>query len=471
MRIGRNQYLIAPVPVPEAVCADTLRFGSLHVYLGADCRTVLREDGENAVLLLGYAVDAAAPERDERELCDALLRVDSKDTACAATDTWGGRWVLCLRQGDALCVWADACGLKQVFFCGDKPGWLASQARYLAQALHISEDPEAKTYLERAQKLDREYAFPLDRTLYGGVRRLLPGHRLCADGRPERFFCGIHPAFLGPEAVWPLLCGGMQAVLRRYPAAVTVTAGLDSRLVLAAAPEKADVQCFTFRYADMPASASDLVLAAELCDSLSAPHTVLECTEADPEFQQVYTAHGENGHVYWMQTAEAWLHSDLKDRILIKGSCNEVNTNPAGIVPNALVTASLLCRLFGIPETGFSKKAVREWLKEARAVCRARGCALTDRFYLEHRCGSWLAACLNEQDIAGEMFTPFNVRLLPEVIRLQPVRDRIPPEYTFFRSVLRKADPRFLQVPINPGRYASRGSRVRLWIKYRLFCR
>lgn len=473
MRIGRNQYLIAPSPTGDIQCDRMVPWDGMCVYLGAGCSVTRQYRGKDSLLLLGYGVDPDAPEQDEHAMCARVLETPDDEKARAVTDSWGGRWVICLRRNGRLRVWTDACGLKQVFYHRESGyrGYLASQARYLAMILGDLPDAGALAYLEKAKRKDREYAWPLDGTAYGRIRRLLPNHVLDdASWEPRRMGW---PAVSDTDAqarVWRILTGGMTGLLNRGPAAVSVTAGLDSRLVLAAASRcPQHIRAFTFRYDGMAEEHVDLTVAQRLCAQMGISHRIIACGQPDEDFRCTYMAHAEDGHEYWIQMAEALARSSCGELILVKGSCNEINSNPAGLLPDALINAGVLCRLFGIPWTPFSAGIVRKWLADARVFCKNSGVRLLDLFYWEHRCGSWLAACLNEQDIAGEMYSPFNVRTLMAVIRPVPVQARIPPDYSFFRDLLRRGERDWLALPINPGRYDAPAARWKIALKYGLF--
>ncbi len=82
--------------------------------------------------------------------------------------------------------------------------------------------------------------------------------------------------------------------------------------------------------------------------------------------------------------------------------------------------------------------------------------------------GSWLAECLNEGDVSTEVFSPFNVRETLLIMSSFPKKKRIPPEFYMFKELLEKCEPGSSGIEINPGRYSSAASKIKLSIKYKI---
>ncbi len=475
MDIGRNQYLIAPKDVVsgfDVSCSTTVSFGGYLVYMGEACLCTTVRNGESSVLLLGYVVDAEDERRDTEELLQEFLSTIYTDSSNVAdcVKYWGGRWCLLFEAGGKVNVITDTCGLKQVFY---PEQWqkltLASQARYIAELYSLKENNGAKSYISKVLAEGKEYSWPVYATLYDKVKRLLPNHILTErEGNARRYNPSGYWTKVPVAKMSALLKNQMRVLQNERPCAVTLTAGWDSRLVLAAADMKDDkLRAVTLQYNGVNDNHIDLTVPAAICKEAGVKHDMVRCEPVDAAFEKRYKEHGENAHPYWSQMTYAVERNGYGTYMWVKGSCNEVLRNSSGVLYNWQVTPEMLCKLFQIPCNSFSERVLTEWLKDAKPYCKANGLRLLDLFYWEHRCGSWLSECLNENDLVGETFTPFNCRAYLELGLTVSEAKRTPPHYAMFEEMIKNCGLQ-VEVPVNSGRYASLKAKMKCLLKNRL---
>lgn len=477
MKITRNQFLLAPNSVIQSQkidAAGSFSFGNYLVFIGEGCQCTMAQKPEKAAILLGYAVDAKTLVTDSRLLVESFLETldENPENVLDSVKYWGGRWCLVFRTGGAVSVITDACGLKQVFyytFIEKGNITIASQARYLAFVYCLLENPSAQSYIEKVQQIDKEYSWPLDGCLYERVKRLLPNHILIEGEKgPKRL--PIRRLRLNDSAAEMalLLKDQMKAVQSTGKSAVTLTAGWDSRLVLAAS-DKSDVnlKSVTLLYQGATEDNADIRVAREICEQVGLEHNVIRCKPLSPDFEEEYKQHSEAPHTYWIQMSQSIRDAGFGDYYWVKGSCNEILRKSTGVLYNWQVSGKVLCKLFQIHYDNYSDSIIGSWLKSARPFCEKHHLDLLDLFYWEHRCGSWLAECLNESDVASEMFTPFNCRAYIEAGLDVGNKYKVSPNYSLFKEILKQLSFD-LNIPINQGRYASLKSKVRCVIKNRL---
>lgn len=476
MKIGRNQFLFTRRGdlLPKIDCEKTLIVEEYAFFLGRDCSYVQALKGNRKLVLLGYCVNTEILDESGQQMCNQLLSdLDEECTNVAElTQSWGGRWVAFAHIHDRWHIWNDACGLKQCFCYEEGSLTVASQARYISWLYALPEHPAALEYIEAAMKMDKEYCWPVDATRYQKVIRLLPNHLWkqgnCRATRMKNILPPIEGGSSASKSM-ALLSSTMQGAAAHKPLILTLTAGWDSRLVLAACRAlKKEVRCLTLQYANMPDTHPDIRIARELAASMGVDHTVRRCAIEDRTFVAEYRAHSENSHDYWIQMAQETHLGGYGGALWVKGACNEILRNPNGVLYDWQVGPKILCKLFQLPQTKFSLKALNRWLESARPYCKKNSIRLLDLFYWEHRMGSWLAECLNEADIASDMFSPFNVRNYLSVGYQVPLKQRMAPRYEYFTHMLQESAPECAQVPINNNRYRSAKARAKLLLKNRL---
>src|SRR6185437_10817860 len=141
-----------------------------------------------------------------------------------------------------------------------------------------------------------------------------------------------------------LLKGMMQSAGTRFPLSVSITAGWDSRVVLAATRDvKTEVSYFTFKLANARTANADLTVPARLLAKLGKVHRVLEIPDhMDPEFQKIYRENAAMAHEYWGTVAEALLRFIPPSHVRVSGNGSETvrqqfrPTIDRGITPEKL---------------------------------------------------------------------------------------------------------------------------------------
>lgn len=476
MKIGKNQYLLTPLAVisPARVEASlSFTFEGYEVYLGDNCcHTIVRRQNR-AALLIGYIVSASESTVSNEKLLECFLDGvdDDANNVAESTSYWGGRWCLVFSTKKGLHVVTDTCGLKQVFYYTylEKGNiTIASQSRYISEIYCLPINKDAQSYIEAARGADKEFSWPLDGTLYDRVNRLLPNHILSeSEKSPKRFAFYKREANDVADKMSGLLKRQMHNIQKVQKSAVTVTAGWDSRLVLSAADRTdKDLVLVTLQYLNGKDDNIDIKTAREICKEIGLEHKLVCCPAISPIFKGRYYEHSETPHDYWIQMSQAIEEADLGDYIWIKGSCNEILRKSSGVLKNWQVTVKLLCKLYDIHYDDFSYTIIKNWLKEAEPFCKQNRIDLLDLFYWEHRCGSWLAECLNEADVVGEMFSPFNCRAYIDFGLNVPNKFRVSPDYHLFKEILEKS-AFCLNTPINRGRYSSFVSKMKCMLKNR----
>lgn len=471
MKIEKNQYILIPCGIENKFqYSNVLKFCDYNVLLGEKCHATIMKNSRFNILLLGYAVDAQNPKDIENILLTRLIKYLAPDVSNISDLTlyWGGRWVLFVCYDNNLIAMTDCCGLKQLYYGSNV---FASQSRYVAYATNSEIDNEAYNYINQAKVLNKEYSWPLDSTLYKSVKKLLPNHKYVC-GNVQRIYISNHLINVKPDdwacEVSSLLENLLHAVSLRFKLAVTLTAGFDSRLVFSACNNiKSEIDVVTLKYHHVQDNDNDIIIPKKLCQKYGYKHKVLLCNPLKNDFIKAYKTHSENAHDYWIQMSQCVQDYGYNDWLWVKGSCNEVGRNSFGVLYNWQVNSRVLCKLYGIFKCKYSHNVINQWLKDANSYSQETGYSVLDIFYWEHRLGSWLAECINESDIVGETFSPFNVRAYFEIIKSVPVLQRIPPNYSFFMNLIKENGISF-DIPVNPHRYDSFVARTKCYIKNKM---
>ena len=468
-----SQFILGPGFVEQLAGWQRIAIaGQLKLTVHPDLVCTQVADDGRELTLIGHILDPLATDANNADIVRALLHhFTSREALIAATGRFGGRWLLIAVNRDESFLFHDALGLRQAFHTDlAETGalWTMSQPGLASEVLLLTPDQQALDYMEtQTFRRTSEHRLPATASTFKGIKRLLPNHWLdLKTGKSHRYWPIAPLATITPEAaidrLSTLLSGLVRAAATRFDLTLSLTAGFDSRLVLATARGVVGRLCImTLRQGRMPDRHADLEVPARLLKRLGLSHVVVHAASTmTPEFslrfkRNVYLAHDHYGH-----DAEAILNHFGRTKAVLTGSAAEVGRCPfRRKLPHAdhvRFTPELLAWLeFGSTHP-FLVTHFREWLMDASQQNHVK---LLDLFEWEQDYGSWLAMTQLEFDIAWqEIFTPYNCREVLVTMLAVDERYRRAPDYTLFRRTIQKPWPELLDEPINPhttiGRYA-----------------
>ncbi|BAU49252.1 hypothetical protein SVA_2704 [Sulfurifustis variabilis] len=444
---------------------------SLTLHPSLACTQVA--DAGRELTLIGHILDPRRPEAGNAEILQALLsRFRTREDLVDATTGYGGRWLLIAARGQESFLFHDALGLRQVFYTDPASTgelWAVSQPGIAAEALALAPDEQALDYMDtETYRRTNEYRWPGTASTFTGLRHLPPNHRLdLATGASHRYWpskpLDTFTLDAAVERLLALVPGLVRAATARFDVALSLTAGVDSRFVLAAARDLVDrLRFVTVRQGRLPDGHPDVEIPARLLARLGLPHDVISATSTmSPEFslrfkRNVYRAHDHYGH-----DAEAILDYYGRTRAVLTGSGAEVGRRPFRTkLPHAdrvrLTPETLAWLEYGSTHP-FLVKHFAEWLDGARGQEHVK---LLDLFEWEQDYGNWLAQTQLEFDVAWrEIVTPYNCRAVLATLLGTPERYR-GPDALLWREFIRRAWPELLAEPINPHKRTGRFGRT-----------
>ena len=444
--------------------------GGFRLSVHPDLACTRATDDGRELTLIGHMLDSQAPDAGNDDILSMLLaRYDSRDALVAATAGLGGRWLLIATTADDAFLFHDALGLRQVFYTDARVTgafWAMSQPGIAEEVVALAPDPAAHDYLDtHTFRGSSEYRWPAAASTFEGVKHLLPNHWLdLTTGEVRRYWPSAPLASLTPDAAVDrldtLMPGQLQAAANRFDLAISLTAGYDSRAVLAAARGIVErVRIMTVRQGRLPDEHPDIEVPARLLARLGLRHDVVRATSTmTPEFalrfkRNVHLAHDRYGH-----DAEAILDYYGRRYAAITGSGAEVGRCPFRTkLPHAdsvRFTPQTLAWLEYGSLHPFLVSHFADWLKDAGQQHYVK---LLDLFEWEQDYGNWLAMVQLEFDTAWrEIFTPYNCREVLATLLAVDERYRQARNGLLWRRYIEKAWPELLAEPINPHAAISR---------------
>lgn len=476
----RRQFILSSTPSAqfEDWRTFTLFNAQYHLYVHPDLNVHVAdsEDKRTQVVMLGYALDPMRPEFDDQSIVDYLSDMDSVDEFAEAVTGLAGRFVLLFHQNDATYVFHDACGLRTVFYSVDQNGtYVGSQPSIFSAFFPLGENENYDTLRQSGILEDLNFWIPCESDIYANVKQLVPNHYLALNDGVQHRYWPVHPLERitleqAVEQGADLLRRLMNVAHRRFPMALALTAGVDSRTLLAASRDIIDdLYFYTAQYRDLSMTSPDIAIPSDILTKHGLAYHVLDCNvAATPDFLDICRSNIDLPHKDWGEIAYGLALFFPQDRVSVKGNCAEIARSylyKYGDHPEKASAKDLM--QYGTTWDGvaFIEEALDAWLLDAKPAADNAGLYLLDLFYWEQKMGTWQAQSQLEWDIAQEAFTPFNYRPLLECLLSCPPQYRIADDYVLFREIIKRLWPELLDWPFNPH---VKSSRLKHWVKKEL---
>lgn len=450
----------AVTPPPTYTSGPLLPNFYVHPWTGVD----YAGDRDMLMVVLGTCVpthsDRLSPAAD---LLEALRAGESE--LLKELNQYAGRHAIMYGSVDAVKIINDATAMRSVFYAAEG-GVISSHALLVERALggHIQKDD-----------LPFKYGYPGNRTPYSRTL-LLTANTLYEFGpnKVRRFWPRSRPTqrtvkevaaeFLDRSAT------ALQNIARTRPIKVALTAGLDSRALIAIAIHSG-IDFDTYTYGNGPGTLMDRNLASDLAAQVGVKHNVVPALPLAKELHEsLDAANYSDHHKVPAGQLSAWINNPetaaVTAHLLEIGGRNFVQTRKLRGTPvpppnRAADMAFLHYRTMGGP----GKRQIAEWgesryFAEAGAAFQqfieASGFPTSadavhdpfDQFYWEHRMSSWHGPAMNERDFYAEAFIPFNSRSVFEALHSVPADAKLTAAVVY--HAINMVDERLLNLPVNP---------------------
>lgn len=414
--------------------------------------------GEIWVAMLGRAVDLETWKTESNGLAEFLLkaRLSGKDHFNSYLDNVAGRYVVFDGDGDSSYAQADATSMRSVFYSTSAVQLVvASHAELVAEVTDAG--PTEFSDPQQWRRQHGAYALPGRVTPFADVVFLTPNTELDLVKRTVRRVFPRGPLAQRPVSevvaiVQPMLTRQLQLLAANGPLWVSLTAGMDSRVTLAAAVPEVPIVAFSYRphFGRREDTDRDVAVAAELASLVGIDHVIVEVPrdEPDPALQAVMQV---NSRRQSSRRVAAACYRDMPaDLLHIRSNHYEIGraflraqrSRSGRLTPN--VMAKILTKG---KSTAPQLVAGFEDFYVGTDFDLLYNYDPYDVFYWEHRMGTWLNAHLAESDIAYDTYTVVNARRIYDLLLSVPTDDRI--KAAVFLEIIRSRRADLLEVPIN----------------------
>jgi hypothetical protein len=454
----RRQYLIAPSAINCPFRCKQLKLNSRHIlYSHVDLLVHEIEKNHVRLVLLGDIFDFKQPGKGNPAILKDLIDLSFSALLERLTD-YSGRFVMIHIENNAIRIVHDAIAARKVYYCNHGQFvWLASRPNLLARVLNLK-------ITENASKIDfyNSPEFKIlnnsnigNTTIYDTVFQLIPNFYLDVDSCQAVRYWPNKRLVYQPVSEVAVKCaeiikGTMKSISNRYPVMLPLTAGKDSRLLMAATKDFCEnVYFYTNRSDGLDDEHSDISVPNSLLAHLGLEYHVIEpCSSVDEEFKTLF-----------------FNNNSLASSRYLPFIYNYYIKHPEKVnLPGNIATGGFemfkshhfhfsgksMASLYKVEKFEHARDYYASWLSGAKDLCREYNIDLVSLFYWEERLANWGTQIQMEKDIAQEEINPFNSRALASLFFSVKPKYLKEPLYILHKRIIKILWPELLAFPINP---------------------
>ena len=460
----RRQYLLVPKKI------DCPFVGHIHaitdkytLYTHLDLQFCMVHKGETTLYLLGDLFDFRDPSKGNKSILNDLVAFDFQQLTNNVAH-YSGRFVLIYVRNSHIYLIHDAMATRKIYYMNqNKELWIASQPHLLAKVLGIEHttDKSKVLFYNSEAFYQLHHASIGNTTCYDGLFQLMPNHFLNVSSfQVKRYWPNaaiqFRPVKEVVEQCSEMINGFMESIANRYKVMLPVTAGKDSRMLMAGSRNCKDrIFFYVNKEKGLNPESADLKMPLKLFKQLGLCfHVIDPHIDIDDDFKSVYFSNNPYASKKFLPHIYNY-YKNYSDRVNLPG-----NIASAGYelynYKEMEITAESLAHLNNVGMYNYAVKYYDNWLKNCKDICAVNNLTLLHLFYWEERMGNWGSQVQLDKDIAQEDINPFNSRHLIQTFLSVPGKYLERPDFLLQRRVINFMWPELLKVPINPGKLKRR---------------
>jgi len=393
----RRQFVLGSEVISQLLGWNNIKAGeNLYLTYHPDLEVTQITQTEVVLTLVGYMVDPYNPSNGNEEILRGLFEnANNFKDLLKNSYHLGGRWSIIYSNKNESCIFHDPCGMRQVYYTKiDNQIWCGSQPALLANLfdLELDDNSSINEFIKSDNYEKTERFWIGDKTIYKDVKHLLPNHYLHIDSsKVNRFWENIDNEIINlnfnekVELSASLLKGSVKSIANRYDTMLAVTAGWDSRVLLAASKGiKDNIDYFVSTKNVLNNNHMDIRIPKRLSNKLRLNLTVVKnLPPLRDEIRNVIKNNVTMGRDV-PKTLTIQHHYDFSQgKININGNASEIVRSYYGNKHPKNITEEYIATLAGYPLNKFAISEISSWLEGADKVATEQNINIMDLFYWE----------------------------------------------------------------------------------------
>lgn len=456
----RRQFILCPVEIHNHPDWNLYKItNNYFLYVHPDIVQTEYFESKKKVLILGDIYDPLNEKSNNIDIAERLIKSNTIEELTNTSSNYAGRFIIIFIIEDLFYIFNDASASRKIYYTTYEGSiWCGSQPHVLAQLCSIgeSEDPQVLAFY-KSKEFDRhDNCGVLDNTIYDEIKQLLPNFYLDISlKRTKRFWPVKSNKTIslqeGVELGSKLLTGIIKSANERNDLMMAVTAGNDTRLLLAASrPVSKDIYYYIINLPRYNEQSPDIVIPGRMLSKLGLKHNILEYNDdVDEEFKRIYYQNNQFALDRNLPLVYDIFYKRFPDKINMPGRFSDIARNFFNTYHKDL-TPELLATFWNYEGVDYVIEKYKNWLKEAKILNEKFNYRILELLNWEERNGNLYTQFQVDKDIAQEEFTPYNCRRLMEIFLAVPNKYRDIHTNIYFRAMIKHLWPELLSEPFNP---------------------
>ena len=310
--IFRRQFLLTVneiVQIPSTWKHLNIGNGGLqwNLYSHPDLEVTLAETDSFKLILLGYLLDPFHPDDNNQAILEKLTEQSGLESIIERTHALNGRFLLLYIKHEEFKIINDVSAFRELHYLLENSTLhCGSTADIIKEYIGAegTDDDELIGFFNSQEYKDNDFTWIGYDTIYKNLKKLPPNHLLDVNKQiverfwPRTFFKKQKPRHISKECA-QLIKGSLQSVENRYPVHIGVTAGWDTRMLLAASRSLKDkLFYYVNKSTGMNDDHPDIVIPKKMAGKLGFKLHILDIDEKhiDPEFIEIFRKNNFRAH-------------------------------------------------------------------------------------------------------------------------------------------------------------------------------
>jgi hypothetical protein len=448
-----NQYLITNQDVPFSMKEwKAVKMGNKILQHSPNLSIFSNEQ----VILLGFAIHVLHPNWNEEDILKAFPttepeQLDFMDHLC-------GIHLIIIKRGNQTHLYNDAAGVMKMFVLQDTNSHVVgSDPKLIGEVAELIPDISKEAQDFYSSDFFQKSCIRLgEQTEFTNVKQVLPNHSLNLDSMEvDRYFPRTvketHTIEEALNNTQKYFTNTLSAANRKYNLKCSMTAGWDSRMVLAMTKDlHQDIEYYTFMLPFFNDKHEDVKIPTKMASTLGLKHNfVPKNITLDQDSLAAVKSSFELMKYERIDTYFGGFPKYLgAENALLLGTVSEICKNYYDDVN--LSDGASFAKAAHFPVLPYTVKHFEQKLTELKELENQYGYDLRDIAHWEQDITNFAAKRTQYLYSFVRAFSPFNSRIVIRTILSVPREMRDKQQHEFYRLYLKKFYPELLQFPVNP---------------------
>lgn len=457
----RNQFVMAKSIEVNFLQWDFVQIADYRLFYHQEIKVSVFESTDKMVVSLGDLYDYRNVSFTNSHIINELAELSgSFDELIKNSFKYSGTFIVIYldKKNSKLYLFNDNAAQREVYYLNKTSDEMifGSQPNIINLVSPLTEDnsEEARLFYQ-SDAFKKRASFVGDSTNFVGLKHLKPNYYIDIDKQESiRFF----PNSLLPKIslkegalrVAEMIKGYVKAASERYPLLIPVSAGWESRVLLAASKDVVNQsKYFVYQHPNMTDTHQDIVIPKRLFEILNIDFNVIKYSN---EINQEYLNQINESVSFPRYNVLKYIINGMFKHypgfLCLNGNISEVGRKEHERIYN--LTPVKIAYLQKYANSSYAIKRYERWVSDNKPVFDKFNFSIADMLYWEENCGNWVAKSKTEAMTVAELYSPFNSREL--LITLLSVNEKYRGKQNpvLYKHIIKLLWKEVLLVPVNP---------------------